>query len=371
MFTSPPMPEILVGAGALDALGARIGAARALVVADPALVAMGVAGRAAAALAAAGVAATVFDAFSPEPKAAQIAAAARAAQGCGAVVGLGGGSAIDVAKVAAFCAVSGADPEFYAACAAPLPARLRLIAVPTTAGAGSEATATAVFSTRDGAKTWVWGEAARPDLAILDPLLAVSLPPHLTAWCGMDALVHAFEAATNRAASPASRSRAHEALRLIARALPRAVADGGDVEARRDMAWAACLAGAAIDASGTAVAHLVSHGLGSLGPVHHGLATALAFEATLPWLWSASTPAMAEAAAALGADADPPGWMSAFMDRCGVARRLPEAFAAVTPAALVAAMQAPQNRPMRDKTARAVGDDDLAAFAAAMLALAS
>ena len=366
MFTAPPMPEILVGAGALDALGARLGPGRALLVADPAMVALGVAGRVAAQIGGA----CVFDAFSPEPKAAEIAAAAAAARGCAAVVGLVGGSAIDVAKLAAACGLSGADPEAYAGGAATPPGRLPLVAVPTTAGAGSEATATAVFAARCGTKTWAWGAALRPDLAILDPALAVTLPPRLTAWCGMDALVHAFEAATGRAASPASRSRAHEALRLIARALPRAVADGTDADARRDMAWAACLAGAAIDAGGTGAAHMASHALGSLGPVHHGLATALAFEAVAPWLWAARDAAMAEAAAALGAGDDLPAWLSAFMDRCGVARRLPPAFAATPPAALVAAMQAPQNRPMRDNAPRATSDDDLAALAGVLLALA-
>jgi alcohol dehydrogenase class IV len=377
-YVSQSVPEILFGAGALDRIGAqaaaRAGASAALLIADPRLVATGVAGRAADSLAAAGLAPAVFSAFSGEPKAADAAAAAEAARsaGAGVVIGLGGGSALDIAKLAAFCAVSGADPEQYAEARSPLPKPLPKILVPTTAGAGSETTSTAVFARADGRKTWAWGPAAKPELVVLDPALTVTLPPHLTAWTGMDAFVHAFEASTNRNASPASKRHGHAALRLIAKALPRAVALPDDLAARGDMLWGAALAGSAIDNAGTAIAHTLSHALASLAPVHHGLATALAFEVTLPWLAAAETDDLAEAAAALGLRAvhDLPAFVSGLMDRAGLVRALPEAFAAVTPAALAAEARDPANAPMRRSTVRPVDDAALDGFCARLLALA-
>jgi alcohol dehydrogenase class IV len=296
-----------LGAGALAEMGA---AARtlapqggALAVLDPAVAARGLADPALAALDAAGVAVTVFSDFAGEPKAADIDAAAAAARAAGAriVLGIGGGSALDIAKMAAFCAVSGAPAEAYAECASPVPAPLPRILAPTTAGAGAEMSATCVFAAADGRKTWAWDAAAKPDLVILDPVPGAALPPGPTAWCGMDAFVHAFEAATNRKADAASRAAGREALALIAEALPRAVAAPGDLAARMAMLRAAALAGVAIDAAGTAIAHMASHALASLAPVHHGLATALAFEASLGWLVEAPTPDLDAAAQRAGA----------------------------------------------------------------------
>jgi alcohol dehydrogenase class IV len=367
-----------LGAGALADMGA---AARrlapeggALAVLDPAVAARGLTDPALAALDAAGVAVTLFADFAGEPKAADIDAAAAAARAAGAriVLGIGGGSALDIAKMAAFCAVSGAPAEAYAECARPVPAPLPRILAPTTAGAGAEMSATCVFAAADGRKTWAWDDAAKPDLVILDPVPGAALPPGPTAWCGMDAFVHAFEAATNRKANAASRAAGREALALIAEALPRAVAAPGDLAARMTMLRAAALAGVAIDAAGTAIAHMASHALASLAPVHHGLATALAFEASLGWLVEAPTPDLDAAAQALGlgAAAALPRHVSGLMDRCAIDRRLPDAFAAISPAALLAEMAAPANAPMRRATARAVDAAALDALASALLSLA-
>lgn len=138
------------------------------------------------------------------------------------------------------------------------------------------------------------------------------------------------------------------------------------------MLFASFLAGVAIDCCGTAVAHNVSHALAGLAPVHHGLATALAFEATLPWLAEAPTPELEAAARACGAAsaAALPEAISALMDRCGIVRKLPDAFAGIEAAAIAREMAAPENAPMRNAAARPMHDEDLMRIASAMRALA-
>jgi alcohol dehydrogenase class IV len=132
-------------------------------------------------------------------------------------------------------------------------------------------------------------------------------------------------------------------------------------------------AGIAIDTCGCALAHNISHALAALGPVHHGLATALALEVVLPWQVAADRGAFAAAAEACGLGPDAaalPGWYSELLTRCGVERRLPAAFREVSVAALAAEMRAPETQSMCRANARPVRDADVERFAAAMLALA-
>jgi alcohol dehydrogenase class IV len=206
---------------------------------------------------------------------------------------------------------------------------------------------------------------------LLDPALTRTLPANLTAWCGLDAFIHAFEAATNRNTHRGAQFYAHEALRLITRSLETAVKEPGNIAARGDVLLGSCLAGIAIDNCGTAIAHNISHALAGLAPVHHGLATALGFEATLSWLVEADTADLNAAAAACGADslAALPAFVSGWMDRCGIVRALPKAFDAFTAADLAAEMRAAENHPMRRSTIREVSDADIDQFAATMMAL--
>ncbi len=375
-FTIAAVPPIRLEAGGIDALGALAAelAARGhvVVITDRQLATRGVAARAVQALEAAGFSAAVYDALEGEPKIAQVRAATDLARGADLVVGLGGGSPLDVAKIAAAVAPDGRDPMAFAGAASPLPERrLPKILVPTTAGTGAESSSTAIFSGEAGRKLWIWGPETKAERILLDPALAVTKPAGVTAATGLDAFVHAFEAATNRHTHAGAQTYAHEAMRLVARALPMAVAEPENLSARAEMALGACYAGVAIDNCGTAIAHNISHALAGLAPVPHGLATALAFEATLPWLVAEPTPAMERAATALGLDgpAALPGFVTALMDAAGIARRLPPGFDAIAPHALVAEMSAPENAPMRRATAREVRDADLARFAAAMLAL--
>jgi len=220
-----------------------------------------------------------------------------------------------------------------------------------------------------GDKVWIWGPETKADLALLDPELTVSLPPALTAACGLDAFIHAFEAATNKKTHRGAQLYAHAAIRLIAGSLARAVADPADIEARGDLLLGSCYAGVAIDQCGTAVAHMISHALASIAPVNHGFATALAFEATLPWLVEHATHDMQTAceAAGLASAAYLPGFISSLMDQCGFQRTLPPAFAGVTADDLAGAMRAPGQAPMRAATVREIFDADIDGFAALLL----
>lgn len=377
-FDVAAVPPIRLAPGGLRDLGVLAAGlvsppARAALILDRFLAESGIGARAGEALSAAGFAVRLYDGIAGEPGIAEVRAATEIARASDLVVGLGGGSALDVAKIAAALARDDGDPLSFASAARVLPSRgVPRILVPSTAGTGAESSSTAVFAGPDKRKLWIWGPETKADRILLDPELTVTLPPMLTAWTGMDAFVHAFEAATNRHAHHGAALYAHHAMRLIHDALPRAVATPGDMSARGDLLLAACYGGIAIDNCSTAIAHNISHALAGLGPVPHGLATALAFEVTLPWLVEAETPALAAAAGALGlAGASAlPAMVGALMDRAGILRRLPDAFAEIAPAALAAEMRAPETAPMRAATARQVTDADIDRFAEAMLALA-
>ncbi|WP_439631866.1 iron-containing alcohol dehydrogenase [Shinella sp.] len=374
-FATSFVPDIRFGDGVHDTIAASaraLGAEKVLVVIDGFLAASGLGARLAAQFAAEGVAADFYSDFAGEPKLAHVQAATAAARGKDLVVGIGGGSALDIAKIAACAAAASQDPMHYALAANPLPkAPLKKIMVPTTAGTGSETSATTIFAGPEGKKLWIWGPETKADLVLLDPALTVTLPANLTAWCGLDAFVHAFEAATNRNAHAGATLYAHAALGLLTEALETAVKNPADIEARGKVLLGSCYAGVAIDNCGTAVAHNISHALAGLAPVHHGLATALGFEATLAWLVEADTADLAAAARACGLSdaAMLPGFVGDLMDRCGIARALPKAFADFTTADLAREMRAPENQPMRRSTVREISDADIETFAAAMMAL--
>lgn len=374
-FTTSFVPEIRFGNHLHQTIGGAarsLGASKAAVVIDGFLVQSGLAEAIAAQLAKEGIECRVFSDFAGEPKLKHIRDAIAAVAGADLVIGIGGGSALDIAKISACCAASGEDPMHYALAANPLPKNpLKTIMVPTTAGTGSETSATNIFAGPEGKKLWIWGAETKADLVILDPVLTATLPANLTAWCGLDAFIHAFEAATNRNAHAGGTFYAHEALRRVGGALETAVREPGNLEARGDVLLGSCLAGIAIDNCGTAVAHNISHALAGLAPVHHGLATALGFETTLGWLVEANTPDLNAAASACGLNsaAELPAYVSDLMDRTGIVRALPAAFSAFDAASLAAEMRAPENQPMRRSTIREIADADLDAFAARIMAL--
>jgi alcohol dehydrogenase class IV len=197
--------------------------------------------------------------------------------------------------------------------------------------------------------------------------LAVGLPPHLTAATGLDAIVHAIEASTNRSANPAVDHYALAAIRLAKKNLPRAVSHGDDLDARGAMLLAACYAGVAIDNAGTALAHCAGHALGSLGRIHHGRAVALSMAATFPWIMKGKEERFAGVADAFGVTL--PDLPAAFADfvRALPIDPLPADDPRLTVAGLAAQMAAPENQAMRLSTARIVGDGDLSEIAELVL----
>ena len=375
-FSLSKVPDIQFGVNEMDRIGAHAKAlcanGKAAIVMDGFLAVSGLGAKVIDLLAKDGITAVIYSEFSGEPKLAHVRAAGHAAAGASLVIGVGGGSALDIAKIVACTAASGEDAMHYALAANPLPKdALKKIMIPTTAGTGSETSATNIFAGPEGKKLWIWGPETKSDLVILDPALTVSLPANMTAWCGLDAFVHAFEASTNRNANPAGKMFGHEALRLLSADLEAAVQNPGDLAARGNVLLGSCYAGAAIDNCGTAIAHNISHALAGLAPIHHGFATALGFEATLSWLVEADTDDLAAAARACGLNTarELPAFVSDLMNRCNIARKLPEAFASIGIDELAREMRAPENQPMRRSTIREVTDADIDRIAAAMMAL--
>jgi alcohol dehydrogenase len=228
-----------------------------------------------------------------------------------------------------------------------------------------------VLTDAANAKIWLWGEEIKADVVVLDPVLTTGLPAHLTAATGVDALVHAIEAATNVNANPANNLYCHEAIRLVAKHLRRAVEVPGDIAARGGVQWAATLAGIAIDNSGTAIAHNIGHALASLRPIHHGRVVGLALRATLPWNIEEEDSCYAEVAAALGEPAKAarlPGAVDRLIRDVGIKVSLSgEGYDGITAEQLAAQMARPENSAMRRSNRRPVLDSDLLRFAHLML----
>ncbi|MFO1123128.1 MAG: iron-containing alcohol dehydrogenase [Hyphomicrobiales bacterium] len=376
-FTLSAIPEINFGAGRLADLGGKTAGlagkgGHVLVVADPALAASGITARAADSLRQAGFAITVFDALKGEPKQSDIDAAAALAREAksSAIVGLGGGSALDTAKLVACCAVSGESAAAYALCATPLPAKpLPIVAVPTTAGTGSETTRVSVFANAARQKVWAWGEELKPDIAILDPELTVGVPPQVTAATGLDALVHAIEACTNKHRTDGNDLFCLKAISLIAANLEMAVKDPSNLEARGAMLLGSCYGGIGIDNCGTALAHNISHAIADLAPIPHGRATGLAMLATMDWVAEGNPEAFARVAQAMAAESAVAGY-ERLVRSTGIKVSLDgDGLDLGNPELLARHMALPANTPMRKSTARYPSDDDLLMLARRMLAL--
>ncbi|MBX9034840.1 iron-containing alcohol dehydrogenase [Gordonibacter massiliensis (ex Traore et al. 2017)] len=271
--------KIIAGVHALDKLPDELadrGVTHPLVMTDAGLVKLGVAAKLTDVLDAAGVAYDLFDQVPPDSSMDVVNEVARlyAERGCDGFAAIGGGSVIDTTKgAAASLACEGVDfatlqgSEILHADLPPF------VAVPTTAGTGSEVTLVAVVAdTHKHAKLSFTSYKLVPHAAILDPALTSSLPPKLTATTGMDALTHAIEAYTSIQKNPVSDAFAVKAIELIAQNLPRACAQGDDADARANLALASLLAGAAFSNAMVGVVHALGHSLGGLCHIPHGQA---------------------------------------------------------------------------------------------------
>lgn len=249
-----------------------------LIVTDPGVLSAGLLSQSQQGFKDLGIALDVFSQVQADPPISVIENAVNAAQQCRAdyIVGFGGGSSMDVAKLVALLAAGKEKlSEVYGVGVAKGP-RLPLILVPTTAGTGSEVTTISIVTVSDSEKKGVVSPQLLPDLALLDAQLTLGLPSHVTAATGIDAMVHAIEAfTTKRLKNPISDCLAKEALRLLASNLHRAVRSGNDIEARENMLLGACLAGMAFTNAPVAGVHALAYPIGARFHVPHGLSNAL------------------------------------------------------------------------------------------------
>ena len=370
-FTLSRLPEIVFGAGRISDLAGKVehlagSGAAVLLVADPMLTTLGITGRALEILAKAGFEAKVFDGLKGEPKVVDIDAAALMARTMKAmvIVGLGGGSALDTAKLVAACAASGLGAQSYQLCETPLPKNiLPIIAVPTTAGTGSEVTRVSVFSNAEKVKVWAWGEELKPHVAILDPELTVGVPAPIAAATGLDALVHAIEAATNKHRTDGNDLYALKAISLITENLEKAIKNPNDLEARGALLLGSCYGGIAIDNCGTALAHNISHAMADLAPIPHGRATGLAMLATMEWVSHGAAEAYGRVASAMGTT-DPITAYQRLVRATGMKISLEgDGLDLARPELLAEHMASPANAPMRKSNIRYPNDAELVELA--------
>jgi alcohol dehydrogenase class IV len=265
-------PKLIAGPGAARGLAALLPPGRCLFVTDANVRALGLADPVIDAL----PETTVFDAVEQDPSRETLMAAVAAGEGCVSVVGFGGGSPMDVAKLAAYLIATGEDLDTLWGVGKATGRKLPLALVPTTAGTGSEATPVTVITVGSTEKRGVNSPALLPDWAVLDPELTLSLPRAVTAATGIDAMVHAIEAYTSaRLKNPMSDMFARKALRLISDNLLRVCDSPGDVEARGRMLLASHLAGIAFANAPVAGVHALAYPLGGHFHVPHGLSNAL------------------------------------------------------------------------------------------------
>jgi len=274
--------RLYFGAGARKELAGFVGAQdRVMVITDEGLVKTGILGKIEEVLAGSGARWEVFSRVPSNPRAATVEEALEAARGfeTTAVIALGGGSPMDVAKVVALLLTNGGRLEEYQWEGKPFAEPgVPLYAVPTTAGTGSEVTQVAVIIDRN-TKKGINSERLLPRAAFIDPELMVTLPPFVTAITGMDALTHAVEALVARGSNPVTDAWATEAIRLLGQSLRRAFAVGDDLKARESVALASTLAGAAMDQAGLGIVHALAGPLSGHYDIPHGLANAV----LLPW----------------------------------------------------------------------------------------
>lgn len=308
VFNFLPLPtDIHFGFGVVSTLGERaraLGGQRVMVVTDPGIRQAGILERIEHGLTTAGHAVAVYDGVTADSGSSLITDATTLAREHAAdvVVGVGGGSALDTAKaVAAMCTNPGSPLDYvglHRLVHRPLPT----IAVPTTAGTGSEVSLWSVFTDDDRkVKVAIGSALLYPSAAVCDPELTMGLPPALTAATGMDALGHAIECYTNNACQPISGALALQAIGLLATHLRSAVLNGRQRPARYAVMLASTLAGMAMNPTRLGLAHALAMPLGSGAlKIPHGLAVAV----TLPRVMAFNTPAavsrFADVARALG-----------------------------------------------------------------------
>ncbi|MCF7542329.1 iron-containing alcohol dehydrogenase [Pseudomonas petrae] len=296
--------KLITGPAAIEQLSAeltRLNVQNPLIVTDAILVKSGTVDLALAQLG--GRRYGLFDQVKPEPEISIVEDCTRTYRegGHDGLIGVGGGSAIDIAKgVAAFASHEGPLAELFGV---DLVKRKGppLIAIPTTAGTGSEVTNVAIFSDKQAQlKKGIVSDYLLPDVALVSPLMTLTCPRSVTAASGVDALVHAIEAYLSVNASPITDAIALGAIKLIVKALPKAYANPSSLQAREDMATASLMAGMAFGNAGVGAVHALAYPLGGRFNIAHGVSNALLLPYVMEWNKLACVERMRDIAEAMG-----------------------------------------------------------------------
>ena len=299
--------RIIFGCGAIDQIGAeaaKLGQGRALPISDEVLEKLGVLEKIEAYLQKNGFSVSIFAKVEPEPlvEKAEAIFEQYAKETVGVVIGVGGGSVLDITKLMAMSLAHKIPPHRYCSGKAePEPPRLPLILAPTTSGTGSELGGYSVITVDHDKKPFYVTYA---DMAIVDPKLTVSLPSYVTAFTGMDAISHAIEAMMHKNANPVGDMLCLGGIELAAANLRRAVADGEDLEARYYMSMAASLGYMGMDMTGVVYAHSASYVITKYKPTPHGLGCALALPYNMAFNIPYISAKLARIAAAMGEPTD-------------------------------------------------------------------
>ncbi len=296
-FDHHPRTRIVFGVDSVDRAGElarELGMKRVLLVTDPGVVAAGHAGRVRDVLEKAGVATVLFDKVRENPTTSDVSVCLAAAKeyAIDGIVGLGGGSSMDTAKGCNFLLTNGGRmQDYWGVGKAKLP-MLPLIAIPTTAGTGSECQSFALIADEATHQKMACGDPkAAARVALLDPALTISQPPRVAACTGLDAISHALETAVTKKRNALSLAYSREAWRLCQSSFPAVLQNGKDLEARAGMLLGAALAGLAIESSMLGAAHAAANPLTAHFKIVHGQAVGLMLPAVIRF--NAADPATA------------------------------------------------------------------------------
>lgn len=320
--------RILYGLGSLESIGLeakRLGGEKALVVTDAGLRAAGVLDLVLNHLEAVNLGFVIFEDIQPNPTVNNVIRGHEILQSAdiSIIIGVGGGSVLDAAKMIAALATNGGHVQDYSGEDLITHRMMPLIAVNTTAGTGSEVTRWAVITDSETkVKMAIGDENIIPDVAINDPILTLSIPRNLTAGTGMDALTHAIEGLVGKNSTPLTDSLALTAINLITTNLRIAYADGEDVDARNNMMYAQMLAGMSFSNAGVGNVHAMAHQLGAIYDMPHGLANAVILPYVMEFNIISRQSKYIEIAKQLGEPIDGLSPIEAAMKSCSAVRAL-------------------------------------------------
>lgn len=300
--------RIIRGAGSLSQIAGeitRLNKSKVLIVTDPGVVAAGIVEKLTQALSGTELTYTIYDEIAPDPSLQTAVAAAERVKETAAdlIIGIGGGSAIDIAKVAAILVTNEDEIGSFVGIDQIGAPGLATIIIPTTAGTGSEVTPIAILSDYDEKlKKGLVSPYLFPTVALLDPELTVGLPPHVTAATGMDALIHAVEAFTSNNADSLTDVFARQAMELIYNNIREAYRDGSNIVARQNMLEGSMLAGMAFANAGVTAVHAFSYPIGAEFHISHGVANSIMLTPVMEFNMSGNLSRFAAIGEAFGVD---------------------------------------------------------------------